>query len=202
VTPEAGGRVSKTVMTQFGRALKQLGIEHIAAYSPQARGRSERVFGTLQHRLMKELAMAGINTVVAVNQWLMESFMPDYNKRFAVTAEQEGSAFVADAMGASAHWLDLRELDGRRTQATGNDYHYIGLLTNSIPTLMEYNPSMSPAFFRMATRLLARSGDKQVRSVLVLRRANARILGLLGVHYVIADADEPPPLRLVQSEST
>ena len=59
-TPEAGARVSKTVLTQFGRALKQLGIEHIAAYSPQARGRSERVFGTLQDRLPKELALAGI----------------------------------------------------------------------------------------------------------------------------------------------
>ena len=62
-TPEAGARVSKTVLTQFGRALKQLGIEHIAAYSPQARGRSERVFGTLQDRLPKELAMLGITTV-------------------------------------------------------------------------------------------------------------------------------------------
>ena len=68
VTPEAGGRVSKTVLTQFGRALKQLGIEHIAAYSPQARGRSERVFGTLQDRLPKELALAGITTVEAANR--------------------------------------------------------------------------------------------------------------------------------------
>ena len=58
-TPEAGGRVSKTVLTQFGRALNQLGIEHIAAYSPQARGRSERAFGTLQDRLPKELRWPG-----------------------------------------------------------------------------------------------------------------------------------------------
>ena len=72
-TPEAGGRVSKTVLTQFGRALKQLGIEHIAAYSPQARGRSERVFGTLQDRLPKELALAGITTVEAANRWLARS---------------------------------------------------------------------------------------------------------------------------------
>ena len=62
LTEAAGGRVSRTILTQFGRALKQLGIEHIAAYSPQARGRSERVFGTLQDRLPKELALAGITT--------------------------------------------------------------------------------------------------------------------------------------------
>ena len=88
-TREAGAGVSKTVLTQFGRALKQLGIEHIAAYSPQARGRSERVFGTLQDRLPKELAMLGITTVEAANDWLREVYMPDHNARFAIAAEQE-----------------------------------------------------------------------------------------------------------------
>jgi hypothetical protein len=116
MTPQAGGRVSKTVLTQFGRALKQLGIEHIAAYSPQARGRSERVFGTLQDRLVKELAMAGIDTVEAANQWLGEIFMPAYNERFAVVAEQEGSAFVTDAMGA---WREILCIQEDRT--VGND---------------------------------------------------------------------------------
>ena len=72
-TPEGGGPVSKTVLTQVGRALKQLGIEHIAAYSPQARGRSERAFGTLQDRLPKELVLAGIDTVEAANRWLRET---------------------------------------------------------------------------------------------------------------------------------
>src|SRR5580704_6016236 len=65
LTPEAGGRVSKTIQTQFGRAMKQLGIEHIAVYSPQARGRWERAFSTLQDRLPKELKLAGISTVDA-----------------------------------------------------------------------------------------------------------------------------------------
>jgi transposase len=78
-TPEAGGPVSRTVLTQFGRALKQLGIEHIAAYSPQARGRSERVFSTLQDRLPKELKLAGISTVEAANRWLSESYIAAYN---------------------------------------------------------------------------------------------------------------------------
>lgn len=66
-TPTEGGRVSRTVLAQVGRALKQLGIEHIAAYSPQARGRSERLFRTLQDRLVKELALAGITTMEAAN---------------------------------------------------------------------------------------------------------------------------------------
>src|SRR6266478_3543587 len=69
-TPKAGEKVSKTQQTQVGRALSHLGIEHIAAYSPQARGRSERMFGTLQGRLPKDLRLAGITTVEAANAWL------------------------------------------------------------------------------------------------------------------------------------
>jgi len=116
LTPEAGGRVSRTLLTQFGRALKQLGIEHIAAYSPQARGRSERLFGTLQDRLPKELALAGITTVEAANRWLREVYIAEHNARFAVAAEQEGSAFVADAMGA---WREILCVQEDRT--VGND---------------------------------------------------------------------------------
>ena len=115
-TPEAGGPVSRTVLTQFGRALKQLGIEHIAAYSPQARGRSERVFSTLQDRLPKELGLAGITTIEAANRWLGETHMAEHNTMFAVAAEQEGSAFVADAMGA---WREILCVQEDRT--VGND---------------------------------------------------------------------------------
>jgi hypothetical protein len=115
-TPEAGARVSKTVLTQFGRALKQLGIEHIAAYSPQARGRSERVFGTLQDRLPKELALAGITTVEAANDWLRDVYLTEHNARFAITAEQEGSAFIADTMGAWRETLCVQE-----ERRVGND---------------------------------------------------------------------------------
>ena len=107
--------MSKTVLTQFGRALKQLGIEHIAAYSPQARGRSERVFGTLQDRLPKELALAGISTVEAANRWLREVYMPEHNARFAIDAEQEGSAFVADTTGAWREILCIQEDAGWAT---------------------------------------------------------------------------------------
>lgn len=93
-TPEAGGRVDKGRHTQVGRALHQLGIEHIAAYSPEARGRSERAFGTLQDRLVKELALAGIAGIEAANRFIAERYLPDHNRRFAVPPELEVSAFV------------------------------------------------------------------------------------------------------------
>ena len=94
-TPEAGGKVDRLRLTQVGRALVQLGVEHIAAYSPQTRGRSERLFQTLQDRLTKELALHGIATLEAANAFLRDCYIPAHNARFAVKAEQEGSAFVA-----------------------------------------------------------------------------------------------------------
>ena len=115
-TPAAGGRVSWTQLTQVGRALGQLGIEHIAAYSPQARGRSERVFRTLQDRLPKELDLAAITSVEAANRWLAEVYLPEHNARFAVAAEQDGSAFVADAAQAWREILCIQE-----ERVVGND---------------------------------------------------------------------------------
>src|SRR5947209_4693386 len=94
-TPEADGKVDRSRLTQVGRALAHLGVEHIAAYSPQARGRSERVFHTLQDRLTKELALAGIVTIEAADAFIRDIYLPAHNARFAVKAEQEGSAFVA-----------------------------------------------------------------------------------------------------------
>ncbi|WP_428538157.1 helix-turn-helix domain-containing protein [Rhodopila sp.] len=94
-TPRADGPVDRKSPTQVGRALAQLGVEHIAAYSPEARGRSERLFATLQDRLVKELALAGIGTVAAANDFIREVYIPAHNARFAVQAEQDGSAFVA-----------------------------------------------------------------------------------------------------------
>jgi hypothetical protein len=96
-TPKAGGKVDKSKPTQVGRALAQLGITHIASYSPEARGRMERVFGTLQNRLPPELRLAEIATVEAANRYLKEQFVPDYNTRFAVPAAEKGSAFLAYA---------------------------------------------------------------------------------------------------------
>ncbi len=80
--------------TQVGRALSQLGIELIAAYSPEARGRSERTFGTLQGRLPQELRLAGITDMDEANRWLKEVFVPVHNAQFAIAPEEPGSAFV------------------------------------------------------------------------------------------------------------
>ena len=93
-TAEANGPVDKVRLTQVGRALKQLGIEHIPAYSPEARGRSERMFGTLQDRLIKELAKAGIADIAAANAWIREVYLPAHNQRFARPAAVADSGFV------------------------------------------------------------------------------------------------------------
>jgi transposase len=93
-TPAAGGKVDKGNPTQVGRALARLGIELIPAYSPEARGRSERMFDTLQKRLPQELRLAGIATMEAANRFLEDVYLPRHNARFARAAEEAGSAFV------------------------------------------------------------------------------------------------------------
>jgi transposase len=114
-TPEAGGTVDKDNPTQVGRALAQLGIELIPAYSPQARGRSERMFATLQDRLPKELALAGISTMAEANRFLSEVYLPRHNARFARPPEDTGSAFVPFA-GSLEDILCLQE-----ERVVGND---------------------------------------------------------------------------------
>jgi len=93
-TPTAGGRVDRTQLTQVGRALARLGIEHIPAYSPQARGRSERLNRTLQDRLVNELRLAGLTTLAAANAYLREHFIPTYNETFTRPPAEPASAFV------------------------------------------------------------------------------------------------------------
>ncbi|MDR2207989.1 MAG: ISNCY family transposase [Azoarcus sp.] len=94
-TAEAGGKVDKKNLTQFGQAMQRLGIEMIAAYSPQARGRSERMFRTHQDRLPRELALAGITDMAAANRYLRQSYRAAFNAEFMQPAMEEGSAFIA-----------------------------------------------------------------------------------------------------------
>ena len=93
VTPKAGAPVDKGRLTQIGRALKELGIQMIPAYSPQARGRSERNFGTWQGRLPQELRLANISTVEAANAFLRSRYIAEFNRKFAVAAKEKGTAF-------------------------------------------------------------------------------------------------------------
>lgn len=94
ITPKAGGKVDKENPTQFGRAMKTLGIEMIPSYSPEARGRSERMFGTHQGRLIKELALYEITDMAAANRYIEEVYLPAFNEEFMQPPLEEGSAFV------------------------------------------------------------------------------------------------------------
>jgi transposase len=93
VTPKAGEKVDKHRLTQVGQALKDLGVQMIPAYSPQARGRSERNFGTWQGRLPQELRLAGIATIEGANEFLRERYLAVFNQKFTVVAAEKGTAF-------------------------------------------------------------------------------------------------------------
>jgi len=122
-TPEAGGKVAQDVLTQVGRALSQLGVEHIPAYSPEARGRSERAFRTLQDRLPKELALAGVKDVEAANAFIREVYLPAHNARFAVEPADKASAFVPVA---EAQWRDILCVQEERVVAPDNTVAWNG----------------------------------------------------------------------------
>jgi hypothetical protein len=115
--------VAKGALTQVGRALAQLGIEHIPAYSPEARGRSERLFRTLQDRLPKELKLAGIGDIEAANRFLRETYVPAHNRRFAVAPAEAGSAFVA---ASEVQWRDILCIHEERTVAPDNTVAWNG----------------------------------------------------------------------------
>ena len=95
LTPKAGDKVDPHRLTQVGRALRDLGVQMIPSYSPQARGRSERNFGTWQGRLPQELRLHGISTLAEANRFLREHYLAEFNRRFQVPAAQRGTAFTA-----------------------------------------------------------------------------------------------------------
>ena len=132
-TPKAGGPVDKDRLTQVGRALRQLGIEHIPAYSPEARGRSERMFGTLQDRLPKELKLAGITDIAAANRFIREVYLGEHNARFARPPEVDESAFVA---ADAAQLSEILCIEKERVVARDNTVAYDGLRLQLPPSPM------------------------------------------------------------------
>src|SRR5260370_4100874 len=90
VTARAGGKVDENQVTQLGRALKELGIKMIPAYSPQARGRMERSYRTWQGRLPQELRLRKLTTVEEANGFLRQQYQAEFNRRFAVAAAGKG----------------------------------------------------------------------------------------------------------------
>src|SRR5271154_5907825 len=95
LTPKSGGKVDYERPTQVGRAMKELGVQMIPSYSPQARGRSERNFSTWQGRLPQELRLRGIRTLEAANDFLNKHYIAEFNRRFTVPAAQRGTAFIS-----------------------------------------------------------------------------------------------------------
>ena len=104
VTMKEGEKVDKQRLTQVGRAMKELGVQMIAAYSPQARGRSERSFGTWQGRLPQELRLAGISTVEGANAFLRDRYIAEFNDKFSVPAAEKGTAFRRTGR-ADLNWI-------------------------------------------------------------------------------------------------
>ena len=123
VTPKRGDKVDRSRPTQVGRAMQELGVKMIAAYSPQARGRSERNFGTWQGRLPQELRLRGIGDLDGANQFLRTEYIAEFNRRFAVPAAQKGTAFVRTKRG-DLDWIfsvqHERTVDNDNTVALDN----------------------------------------------------------------------------------
>jgi hypothetical protein len=135
-TPEAGGKVNKEMPTQFGRAMRQLGIEMIPAYSPEARGRSERAFKTHQDRLVKELAVAGITDMKKANKYIAHVYMPAHNAEFAVLPEEANSMFVPWA-GNQLEDILCEHYD--RTVGNDNCIKFDGLVLQIPPDRYRYH---------------------------------------------------------------
>jgi hypothetical protein len=136
ITPKAGEKVAKDQLTQVGRALKQLGITHIPAYSPEARGRSERMFGTLQDRLVKELRLEGITDMASANCYLREVYLERHNAQFTVKPELETSAFTPIA---GFDIVDILCIQEERIVGRDNTVRYNGLMLQIPPSDLRHH---------------------------------------------------------------
>lgn len=129
-TPSAGGEVDKSRLTQFGQVLDRLGIEHIPSYSPEARGRVERMFQTWQGRIPQEFKVAGIKDVEAANAYLRKHLIGRMNRKFKGRAKEEGTAFIPCRAGD----LDaVFSLQHERVVNKDNTIHYGGRLLQIPP---------------------------------------------------------------------
>ena len=123
-TPKVDGKVDKNRPTEFGRAMAELGIKMIPGYTPQARGRSERLFGTVQGRLPQELARAGVTEMEEANAFFA-TFWPRFNASFAVRPKEERSAFVPLTLQTRKRIPDILCLKTTRTVGNDNCISYL-----------------------------------------------------------------------------
>lgn len=143
-TPEAGGKVDKFRLTEVGRALKQLGIIHIAAYSPEARGRSERMFGTLQNRLVNELRLERITEIGAANRYLQDDYLARHDAPFMVKPDSETLAFTPVVGYDIANFLCMQ---ADRTVSGDNNVRYEGMKLQIPPSAMRHHYVKAPVRF-------------------------------------------------------
>jgi hypothetical protein len=179
VTVKEGEKVDKHRQTQVGRAMKELGVQMIAAYSPQARGRSERSFGTWQGRLPQELRLAGISTVDGANIFLRERYIGEFNGQFSVPAEEKGTAFRRTSR-SDLNWIFTvqteRVVDKDNTVAIGSSLWQIdktrfrSTLAGSTVTIHEhldgnvsirFGPHVVGRFDRTGVKLLSEINEKR-----------------------------------------
>lgn len=135
-TPKAGGKVDKENPTQFGRAMRQLGIKMIPAYSPEARGRSERAFCTHQQRLVKELAKEGLTDMKQANDYIATVYMPAFNEEFTVVPQETASMFIPWA-GTSLQDILCEQYE--RTVGNDNCVRFNGLTLQIPPDRYRYH---------------------------------------------------------------
>src|SRR3954469_11090833 len=180
VTMKAGEKVDKERLTQVGRALKELGIQMIAAYSPQARGRSERNFGTWQGRLPQELRLAGITTLEGANAFLRERCIGEFNTRFSVPAAEKGTAFRRTGR-SDLNWIfsvqTERVVDKDNTVAIGGrswqleKTRFRSTLAGSTVTIHEHlDETVSIRFGPHVVGHYIRTGEKLIRATRQERR--------------------------------
>jgi hypothetical protein len=178
-TPEAGGKVDKNNPTQVGRALRELKIRHINAYSPQARGRSERMFGTLQNRLPKEFALHGIKSIDEANKYLQEVYWPRHNQEFSVRPKDSQSAYIP--------WLHKESLNEMlcvkddRVVQNDNTVRYEGLILQ-IPPQQHRN--------------------HYVRADVEVRRYLDKTLGVFYGHFCLGRYDQAGNLIVLEQENS
>lgn len=179
-TPAAGGKVDKSRPTQVGRAMQELGIQTIAAYSPEARGRSERNFGTWQNRLPQELRLAGISDAEGANRFLRERYIAEFNEKFSVAAQERGTAFRP----CSRKDLDFifsvqaeRVVDGDNTVAIGERWWQIeksrwrySLAKQTVTIHQHLNATVSIRFGPHVVGRYNASGQPLITEVKVKRR--------------------------------
>jgi transposase len=180
VTKKAGEKVEKHRLTQLGRAMKELGVQTIAAYSPQARGRSERNFGTWQGRLPQELRLAGISTVEGANRFLRERYIQEFNAKFSVPAAEKGTAFRRTSRG-DLNWIFTvqteRVVDKDNTVAIGDQQWQIdktrfrSTLAGSTVTIHEHlDETVSIRFGPHVVGRFDSNGEKLIHAVPEKRR--------------------------------